>query len=156
MTFPSDPSFSIKTMFFDTVPFDSTSVGTALVIGALLILTLSKFPKMEAPVQGIPMASNSHWLFGHVKVLVGDFRETWWKLCYERANDEGLCSFWVFSRPMITVTRAEHVREIMTASHNRASHPMEKYMKILVGDNTIFFLNGKEWKHTRTVYNKAL
>ena len=61
MTIPTSDLFNIKTMLLDTMPFDSTSVGTALVIGALLILTLSKFPKMEAPVQGVPMASNSHW-----------------------------------------------------------------------------------------------
>ena len=156
MTFPTSDPFNIKTMLFDTVPFDLTSVRTALIAGSLLIVALSKFPKMKVPVQGIPMASNSHWLFGHVKVLVGDFRETWWKLGYERANDDGLCSFWLFSRPMITVTRVEHARAILAASHNRAGSRMKTYMKMFLGENSLPFLNGKEWKHTRTVYTKAL
>ena len=38
-------------MLFDTVPFDLTSVGTALVAGALLIVALSKFPKIRGRAQ---------------------------------------------------------------------------------------------------------
>lgn len=122
-----------------------------------MIAILIKYPRMKVPVPGIPMVPNSHWFFGHSHILVRDFKESWWKLCYQHANEEGLCSFWNFSRPAITVNTVDHARAILVASSSKpALGHMRKHLRALLGEKSLPFLNGKEWKYHRSMYAKAL
>ena len=139
------------------ISVDFNALGLTLFVGTLLAFILLKLPKMTVPVPGVPMVPNSHWFFGHSQILVRDFKESWWKLCYEHADDEGLCSFWNFSRPAITVNTVDNARAILIASSSKpALGHMRKHLRMLLGEKSLPFLNGKEWKHHRNLYSKAL
>ncbi len=143
--------------------FDSTSIEMyylALVIIALVIasvLLILKMPKTAVPVPGIPMVPNSHWFLGHTQILIRDFRETWWKLCYEHANEDGLCSFWHFNRPAVTVNTVEHARAVLNNSNikPRMDH-MRKHLKMILGESSVIWFIGKEWRYHRNFYTKGL
>ena len=150
-------SINLLTMLSNLDSTDFNSIIFTILVGMLLICILLKFPKTKVPAPGIPMVPNSHWFFGHSQILIRDFKESWWKLCYEHADDEGLCSFWNFSRPAITVNTVDNARAILIASSSKpALGHMRKHLRMLLGEKSLPFLNGKEWKHHRNLYSKAL
>ena len=165
---PSTHYFKIKPMlFFDTLhlfamnSFGSDSfllASTVFFATIISIFLLLKIPKMKIPVPGIPCVPSSHWFFGHSQIFNNqDFQQAWWKLCFEHANEEGLCSFWNFSRPAITVNTVEHARVILTASSTKPPlQNIKKHTRMLLGEKSILFKDGKEWKHHRSLYAKAL
>lgn len=137
--------------------FNPETIGYTICIATIIVAFLIKTPKMKVPVPGIPMVPDSHWLFGHSHILIRDFKESWWKLCYQHANAEGMCSFWNLSRPAITVNTVENARTILAATSSKpALGHMRKHLRVLLGDKSLPFLNGKDWKYHRSMYAKAL
>ncbi len=106
-------SISLDTTDMHTV---SIAVFSIIAIGTFLI----KAPKMKIPLKGIPMAANSHWLFGHSHILLGDFKEAFSMIAYDCANEDGLCGFWdLTNSPAISVNSAEKARMILGTSSTK-------------------------------------
>ena len=98
-----------------------------------------------------------HWWLGHAKLFFRpDFEKTWYTLAYENANEDGICSFWVKRKPIVTVTKAEHARAICIAGSTKESTPsLTKHMAVLGGEKGILLLTGKEWKLYRSIISRA-
>ena len=145
------------TIAFTTTTSCMTSMTVMVVMLLLFLILILKTPKMAVPVQGIPMVPDSHWFLGHTNVLIRDFRDSWKKLCYDHANEEGLCSFWNFNRPAVTVNRVEHARAVLNNSSikPRMDH-LRKHIKMILGENSLIWFVGKEWKYHRSLYSKGL
>ena len=113
--------------------------------------------EIKKPLKGIPMAPSSHWWLGHANLFFRpDFEKTWHTLAYENANEDGICSFWVKRKPIVTVTKAEHARAICIAGSTRESTPsLTKHMAVLGGEKGLLLLNGKEWKLYRSIISRA-
>ena len=128
-----------------------------VVTSRIVIKKLSKMQKLSVPVEGIPMAPHSNWLIGHTHLFLKNFKETWSIIAYENANDEGVSSFWIFSRPAITVNTVEHARAILSASSSKSQTAhLKRHGVALVGNSSLPLTNGKVWGHTRAIYKNAL
>ena len=140
---------------FDKNLKDIGSVSPAFfVIFLCLVLRCSK---RKVPMKGIPMVPNSHWILGHTRLLMlPDFDAAWRKLAYNHANSDGLCSFWVGSKPFISVTKAEHARAILNVGSFRdnSSH-LTKHLSKIAGNKSLLLLMKKEWKTYRTIITRA-
>ena len=141
--------------------FDIYTKGIAILAivatSKFAIKILSKMHKSSVPVEGIPMAPNSNWLTGHSHLFLKNFKETWTTLAYDNANDEGVSSFWLFSRPIMTVNTIEHVIAILSATSSTAKMgQVKKHGIALVGETVIGLLNGKEWGHIRAIFKKGM
>lgn len=143
---------------------DTTSSKFTLVISTLFcasVVTILKVfvSRMEVkkPLKDIPMAPSSHWWLGHANLFFRpDFEKTWHTLAYENANEDGICSFWVKRKPIVTVTKAEHARAICIAGSIKESTPsLTKHMAVLGGEKGLLLLNGKEWKLYRSIISRA-
>ena len=140
---------------FDKNLQDAGSVSPVfLVIFLYLVLRRSKG---KVPMEGIPMVPNSHWILGHTRLLMHpDFDAAWRKLAYNHANSEGLCSFWVGSKPFISVTKAEHARAILNVgSYRDNSSHLTKHLSKIAGNKSLLLLMKKEWKTYRTIISRA-
>ena len=143
--------------FFVLDLIDMHTIGSSVLILAMFLALLIKTPKMKLPSQGIPMAADSHWLFGHYHILIGDFQHAWSKIAYERANQDGLCTFWNFSKPTVTVNTVENARLVLASSSSKtALGHFRKHIGAFLGEKSILFFNGKDWKKQRVLYAKAL
>ena len=68
----------------------------------------------------------------------------------------GLSSFFIFNKPIISVLRHDHCREVLTKSTHREKLPfLDKHMQKLLGPKALVLLMGKEWKAHRKIAGKA-
>lgn len=89
---------------------DAVEVFIAQGRAALLVLLVTVFlwfrsklarQKVTAPIPGIKVIPGAHWLFGHIKMLMGPLedgeKDYFDHLFVEHANEQGLCCAYYFS-----------------------------------------------------------
>lgn len=130
--------------------------GTAVVVVILTLLYLT-WSKLRRHLESkkpfgddLPMPTGSHFLVGHLGMFGNDFRSVHKRMCYDNADESGVCSFWLMKNKGLTVTRWQDARAILQASveHNFVPIMMTHLSKFL-GKNNIGTMNGKKWKQQR-------
>lgn len=130
--------------------------GTVVVvIGATLLYLLWRklrsYLEHKKPFgDELPMPSGNHWFFGHLGMFGNDFVQVHQKMCYEEADQFGVCSFWLTSYKGVSVTRWQDARAMLQASVEHSLVPiLKKHLSKFIGERNIGTLNGKEWKYHR-------
>ncbi len=117
--------------------------------------------KQLPPVASIPyMVPNPHWLFGHLLVL--HRCRTWVEgqhavFCqHAGGNVAYITSFWWSHRPAVSALHADAVHFVLRRSHDRIALPaIRRHYAKLLGDNTLVFARGKEWRDKRKLIHTA-
>ena len=139
-----------------TIMMDASPFGTAAVVVILTILYWAwrKFRRhleTKKPFGSLlPMPPNSHFFFGHLGMFRNDFRAIHQRMCYDEADEYGVCSFWLTSYKGVSITRWQDARAMLQASVEHTVVPVMKiHISKFIGERNIGTLNGKEWKYHR-------
>ena len=130
-------------------------IGTAAMAVSLTILYLTwrkirRHLESKKPFENLPMSPESHFLLGHQGLFGGDFRAAHQKLCYDEADEYGMCSMWLMGYRGVSVTRWQDARAILQASVEHVSVALvAMHMGKFIGPRNILSLNGREWKYQR-------
>lgn len=130
---------------------------------AIILWALKKKKRMQQaaetpPVEGIPLAPNPHWLFGHMGEMSknGDFRQGQRTVLVENANENGVCSFWFLNTPAVSVLLGNHVKAVLNASSfRRPISFLQIHNDVFLGRYALTALMGKEWKYHRTAVHRS-
>ena len=142
--------------FKSSTMMEASPEATAAVIVAISLFYLA-WRKLRAHLESktpfgkdLPMPSGSHFLMGHLGMFGNDFRSVHQKMCYDEADEKGVCSFWLTSYKGVSVTRWEDARAILQASVEHTVVPiMKNHLSKFLGERNIGVLNGREWKYHR-------
>ena len=106
-------------------------VTLGLVLATAWFLTMKKQLQARAntpPFKGVPLAANAHWLLGHLVELAKDgFRLGQQRLHVDEAGEDGLCSFWFFSKPAVSFLLAKDVKAVLNTSSYREAIFVHKH-----------------------------
>jgi cytochrome P450 len=137
-------------------------VGSVVVVSSFLCyswyrrLKKAKEECLPFPDSGIPCVPNPHWLTGHLSFLGQDVIMGQRKLVVDYASSNGLCSFWTFNVPVLSVLDAKLANRILRVSSLRQSHPyVNRHFKALMGEQSLILSNGKAWRNQRLVVQRV-
>ena len=130
----------------------------ATTLGVFLTLLYIK-SRLEAkkPFAQLPMPSDSHWLYGHLKILYGrNFPNQIYQICSDCANEHGQTGYWLAGKPTLSVLNVQDARTILLKESYRATIPLVyHYIARAVGEKTLIALNGREWKFHRDAITRT-
>ena len=112
----------------------------------------------KQPFADLPMAANSHWFFGHVKIIYDkdNFPESLYKVVHDAADDHGRTGYWLGSKKTISVLRLEDARTVLKVESHRTSVPVvSRYVGRVIGPKNLLFLNGREWRRHRDAVTRT-
>ena len=132
-----------------------TTTVAATAIGAAVVAKSRAKKMVESPIfPGLPYPSGAHWLLGHLIMLNGNgnFMEGYNQVFEKDADPEsGLCSFWFFTAPSISVLLGKHVKAVLNGSSFRKGVALlDNHMHNFLGSKALVALMGKEWKLYRS------
>lgn len=99
-----------------------------------------------------------HWLYGHLLLL----REDLWTgngrdPVLIRPDANGRMGLWVLHWPVLAVVHWQDVRRILHSEfHRGANFVILKHLSMALGPNNLLQLNGRLWKHERSVILRSL
>lgn len=151
---------------------NSTEIMTSRVLATSVVAVLtcalvwakSKKKKMEQeavtpPFDGIPLAPQPHWLFGHILNMNkdNDFRVGQHEIVAENADKDGVCSFWFLGTPAVSILLGRDVKAILNASSRRYQIAFFKvHNDAFLGPKALVSLTGgRDWKFYRKIVHKA-
>ena len=141
------------TLDFPILPL---ATGALIISHFLFKITLKKL-RTKVPIHGVPMVPDSHWLLGHWRIIVLDFKIKWRRLSFDHANKDGLSSFWIGAQPAVSINVAKTARKMLSSGSLKPNLPhATKHMKKLAGENSLLHMNGDEWKANRNAFTSAL
>jgi cytochrome P450 len=121
-----------------------------VVVASASYALLRRYLETKKPFRDLPMAPGSHFVFGHIHIMLGDdFKDTFQRL-FINANEYGQVSFWFFRYPVVGVSSVKDARTVLAAEHER--HPprlVKHFSRQFIGEKNLLFINGKEWKFHR-------
>lgn len=137
---------------------DHPTVVSACAVGAALLFGLWRLwlrPLLEAKrppgLEGVNMASPTHWLLGHLQLLNGDCHIQHKQLVVDSADEEyGRTCFWIVRKPALAVLDWRDARTLLQAEYARDRIPIvDKHFNQILGQNNIGVMRGREWKYHR-------
>jgi len=149
----------------------AAAVVTSFALAYLLSWARAKHALMEKrvrtpPFDGVPLARGGHWLLGHMRALSvgaggGDGDEKFGagpESVMAKPSDPktGLCSFFIFGTPAVSVLRGSDVRAVLNASSFRKPVAMMKrHNDEFLGPYALTALVGREWKRYRSAVHRS-
>ena len=117
-------------------------------VAASLVYLAVRSLEAKKPFAELPMAEGSHWLYGHIRIMLGDdFRVAFKRLFMNSANSNGLVGFWFFGLPVLGVSTVRDARTVLAAEHERRPPALVKHFsRHFIGEKNLLMINGKEWK----------
>ena len=147
----TDPFMTTMTMM------NASPEGIAAVVVGLTLLYLiwrkirQKLETTKPFGDELPMPSGCHWFFGHLSMFGNDFTKVHQKMCYDDADEHGVCSFWLTSYRGVSVTSFQDARAVLQSTVEHTIVPiMTKHFNKFLGERNIGTMNGKEWKYHRS------
>ena len=129
------------------------SVVVTFGLGALVFRWLTRPP--ARPVATIAFPAHLFKPLLGMAMEMEDVIAGTWRLCIEGAED-GLSSFYLLGAPCVSVTKAEHVRQVLLASNYRSPiWLLERHIKAFLGQKALVVLMHDEWKCHRRVVSRA-
>ena len=113
--------------------------------------------ELKKPIPELPMAPNSHWLYGHLKILYGrNFPTQLYQICHDHANEYGQTGYWLAAKPAISVLNLQDARTVLLKESYRAVIPvLARFISRVVGKKTLVGLNGRECKSHRDAVTRT-
>ena len=119
--------------------------------------------KQISPIPGIKVVPGAHWLFGHLKIMLGPLKsgdvDFFDHLFVDHANEQGLCCAYYLHNPAISVLSAKHARIVLRQGSVRNAPPIvTKHARNTLGQKSIIMLSGRgsDWKRQRGLLQYAL
>ena len=119
--------------------------------------------KQISPIPGIKVVPGAHWLFGHLKIMLGPLKvgdaDFFDHLFVHHANEQGLCCAYYLHNPAISVLSAKHARIVLRQGSVRNAPPIvTKHARNTLGQKSIIMLSGRgsDWKRQRGLLQYAL
>ncbi|CAB9505025.1 Phylloquinone omega-hydroxylase [Seminavis robusta] len=103
----------------------------------------------KKPFPDLPMPPQSHWFFGHVKMLfdANKFPQNLYTVNRDSANKDGLVGYWFGNKKVIGVLKVEDARKVFLRESNRETIPVvARYISFILGEKSLIRLNGREWR----------
>lgn len=105
------------THFMATMLEGNGIVAATAVIALTMLYLVARWTRRYLenmkPFEELPMAKNSHWIFGHAGMLMTgqkNWQETFNVLGVDSANEYGQTGFWVFNLRMVNVNNWKDAR----------------------------------------------
>lgn len=121
---------------------------------SLLLLFWIRYRKVleeRKPFEEMPMPPKSHWFFGHLLQMKGDFQEPFKMMNRDHCNEFGQTGYWFVSRKIVAVTAYQDARTVLNNSNHRTPLKIfRRHVNRFLGPRNIGFLSGKEWKFHRS------
>lgn len=118
-----------------------------------------RWRKKQLPFADIPYTvPHPHWLFGHVRYLgAANVVEGLRQLTVEYAGgDVRACTFYSLNTPCFSTLDARLVQRILKFASARTNNRFTRnHFTRLFGNTSIIMLNGKEWKTSRDILQRA-
>merc|ERR1740117_587862 len=104
-------------------------------------------------VPGLPFPFHLHQPLLGVAMQLKDMIAGLQVLCVDHANEDGMSSFKLMGKPIVSVLRADHARLVLLASNYRSPVPLwGKHMDAFLGPKALVSLMHSEWKvHRRLI-----
>ncbi len=119
--------------------------------------------KQISPIPGITVVPGAHWLFGHLKIMLGPLKVgdiDWFDhLFVHHANEQGLCCAYYLNNPAISVLSAKHARIVLRQGSARSVPTIvTRHARRTLGQKSIIMLSGRgsDWKRQRGLLQYAL
>lgn len=119
--------------------------------------------KQISPIPGITVVPGAHWLFGHLKIMLGPLKvgdyDVFDHLFVKHANEQGLCCAYYLNNPAISVLSAKHARIVLRQGSVRSVPPIvTRHARRTLGQKSIIMLSGRgsDWKRQRGLLQYAL
>lgn len=129
--------------------------AAASAAGAWWLLVAKPNLEKRRPYDSLPLAKNSHWLWGHQKSFAVQPHELS-EAFLSNVDENGRQGMWFAIMPCISVTRWQDARAILQVETHRFQVPIfQRVFRQVFGDKNILALNGKEWKYHRAAMMKA-
>lgn len=132
-----------------------------LIFPVLLVYLYLKKKKSRSPFHGVPVVPNAHWLLGHAPRLFSaeNVSKKYDELFVRHANAQGLCSTWLGSSPMLSVTKATDIQNILKNNSKHFDFTILSYhfKKFVSSDQPLVHVSsGKVWRSKRAHFHRVI
>jgi len=121
------------------------------------ILKFSTQKRNQTPFPQIPFfVPSPHWLYGHMD-HIGNLKGHEMLVMTYADPQSSISTFWGLSKPMLSVLKAQHVRNVLRYSPHRKMLPLlGRHFENLLGKKSVVILTGNEWTNARKIATHAM
>lgn len=134
------------------------AMAGSLAVSYILLEKLIKRQQHKKPFEELPMSPQSHWLFGHAKLMYDKerFPHSYNTLARDNCDSNGKTGYWLGPKRAVAIRNMEDVLLVLNRESNRNNIPIvSHYLAHIVGETNLLMLNGREWKIHRDAVTRT-